>query len=291
MPDQPKPLAFAALLMGNTALAFGPWLVRLADTGPIAAAFWRLALAAPLLWLVGVAMNQPLGQTDRRTALVVAGAALFFAADLASWHIGIRLTKLGNATLFGNISSFAFAGYGLWLMRRWPTVVQAAALLLAVAGCALLMAGSFELSPDHVRGDLLALLAGLFYAFYLIGVERARGRIDPLPLLVIASLVGAAALLPVALATGERVIPGDWRPIVALAIGSQLIGQGLLVYAIGKVSPLVIGLALLTQPVISAAIGWIGYGERLSATDWLGAAAIGVALLLVRLRGPRMGPT
>jgi drug/metabolite transporter (DMT)-like permease len=91
-------------------------------------------------------------------------------------------------------------------------------------------------------------------------------------------------LFPTALLLDERVLPHDWTPLVALAVGSQLIGQGLLVYAIGKVPPLVVGLALLTQPAISAAIGWIGYGETLTLRDWLGAAAIAGALVIVRLR-------
>jgi drug/metabolite transporter (DMT)-like permease len=162
--------------------------------------------------------------------------------------------------------------------------MQAAALILAAGGSALLMGQSAELSAAHLRGDLLALLAGVLYGFYLILVERSRGAVEPLPLLVLASTIGALVLLPAALAMGERVIPHDWTPLVALAIGSQLIGQGLLVFAIGEVSPLVVGLALLTQPVISAAIGWIVYGERLHLLDWLGAGAIGFALILVRLR-------
>ena len=49
---KPHRLAFAALLLGNVALAFGPWLVRLVDTGPVATGFWRLALAIPFLWLL-----------------------------------------------------------------------------------------------------------------------------------------------------------------------------------------------------------------------------------------------
>ena len=47
--------------------------------------------------------------------------------------------------------------------------------------------------------------------------------------------------------------------------------------------PLVVGLALLTQPAISAFVGWIAYGETLSPLDWIGAAAIAAALVLVRL--------
>jgi hypothetical protein len=48
---QRKTLAFAALLAGAAAIAFAPIFVRLADTGPTASAFWRMALAAAPLWL------------------------------------------------------------------------------------------------------------------------------------------------------------------------------------------------------------------------------------------------
>ena len=36
-------LAFIALLVGNLALACGPFLVRNSGVGPVAAGFWRLA--------------------------------------------------------------------------------------------------------------------------------------------------------------------------------------------------------------------------------------------------------
>ena len=216
--------------------------------------------------------------------IAIAVAAFFFAADLAAWHAGILLTKLGNATLFGNISSFIFAAWGLWLIRSWPSTQQAAALILAAAGCALLMWGSAEISATHLRGDLLAMLAGLLYAFYLIIVERTRGGLQPLPLLFLASLFGATMLLPAALFSGETVVPANWTALVALALCSQVVGQGLLVYALGHVPPLVVGIAMLTQPALSALLGWIYYGERFTAFDWLGAAMIVAAVVLVRLR-------
>ena len=288
---QPHRLAFAGLLVGNIALACGSWMVRVADTGAVAAAFWRLLLAVPMLALLGHMVGQPLRWPGRGLFIAIAVAAFFFAIDLGAWHLGIRLTKLANATLFGNISSFLFAAYGLWLARRRPSAVQVGALLLAASGSALLMADSAELSATHLRGDLLALIAGLFYGVYLVIVERARGTVQPLPLLLMASVVGAAVLLPIALAMGEQIMPHNWTPLIALAIGSQLIGQGLLVFAIGEMSPLVIGLALLTQPALSATIGWVVYGERLTARDWTGAAAIAGALLLVRLRPTIAAPT
>ena len=227
--------------------------------------------------------GQPVHWPGRVLGMIVAFAGLFFAADLAAWHVGIHMTKLGNATLFGNVASFAFAAWGLWLVRSWPSPVQAASLILAAVGAALLMSSSAELSLRNLQGDLLALFAGLLYAGYLISVERAREKLAALPLLFLSSAFGAAMLLPFSIALGETVVPTDWTFVVVLAISSQVIGQGLLVYAIGALPPLVVGLALLTQPAISALVGWLAYGETLQPLDWVGAAAIAAALVLVRL--------
>jgi len=283
MRNADHPLAFPAVLVGSCALAFGPWLVRLSGTGPVAAGFWRLALALPFLVAIAALTRQPVHWPGRSLAILVGFAAFFFAADLAAWHVGIHLTKLGNATLFGNVSSFGFAAWGLWLARRRPSRMQAMALGLAALGAALLMGSSFELSPRNFAGDLLCLFAGLLYVGYLIAVQQGRGSSKPIPLLFLASAFGAAMLLPASLAMGEQVVPNDWTYVLLLALGSQVLGQGLLVYGIGHVPPLIVGLALLTQPAISAFVGWSAYGETLRPMDWLGAAAIGTALVLVRL--------
>src|SRR6478609_10149331 len=197
-------LAFPAVLVGSMTLSFGPWLVRLSGVGPVAAGFWRLFLALPFLFAIAALTRQPVNWPGRRLGLLVAFAAFFFAADLAAWHVGIHMTKLGNATLFGNVSSFGFAAWGLWLARRWPSRVQGAALGLAALGAALLMGSSFELSPRNFAGDLLCLLAGLLYVGYLIAVQHGRGSLKPLPLLFLASAFGAGMLLPVSLALGEQ---------------------------------------------------------------------------------------
>src|SRR5436309_14399497 len=128
------PFAFPALFIGSSALAFGPWLVRLSGVGPVAAGFWRLALALPFLFVIAALTRQPIHWPGRKLATLVAAAAFFFAADLAAWHAGIHMTKLGNATLFGNVCSFGFASWGLWLARRSPSPLQASALGLAAVG-------------------------------------------------------------------------------------------------------------------------------------------------------------
>ena len=275
--------AFLALILANLMLAFGPWMVRLADVGAVSSAFWRLALAAPFLLLLarpGLAKGG--GATGAMIALLAAGG-LFFAADLAAWHFSIGMTKLANATLFANMSSFLLMLYGFVIARRLPGRLQGAAVALALVGAALLMGSSYELSPRNLSGDLLALLAGLFYVFYLVAIDRARRTMGSMPVLAIATAAGALPLLLLGLLLGEQVMPVDWTPLILLSLGSQLLGQGLLVYSVGHLSPVVVGLGLLTQPAVTATIGWLAYGERLGTADLAGAVMIAVALVLIRL--------
>lgn len=275
-------LGFAAMLASNFCLAFGPWFVRLADTGPVAAGFWRLALAAPMLLLLAPLARQPLTRISPALIATIAIGGVLFAADLASWHVGILHTKMANATLFGNATSLMFPIYGFLVARAWPTRMQAIALGLATVGTVLLMGRSYELSANNLLGDLLCLLAGVLYTCYFIAIERARATLQPLPLLALCTIAGALPLLLFALALGEQVMPQQWSALIGLALLSQVIGQGLIVYAIGVLPPVVIGLGLLTQPLIAAVVGWFAYDERLGTLDIAGAIAIAVALVLVR---------
>jgi len=282
-PETTGRFAFPALILGNLILAVGPWMVRLADVGPVASGFWRLALAIPFLALF--AWRQQRGQPAPSGALLASLAigGLFFASDLAAWHVGIGMTKLANASLFGNASSFILVIYGFVLLRRLPRKVQALALACAAAGTGLLMGSSYEMSPKNFTGDLFTLLAGLLYTGYLVVVDKARRTMAPMPVLAIATASGAIPLLVFANLLGQQVMPHDWTPLLILSFGSQVLGQGLLVYAVGYLSPVVVGLGLLAQPAAGALIGSLVYGERLSPADWAGAALIAVALVLIRL--------
>jgi drug/metabolite transporter (DMT)-like permease len=249
----------------------------------VAAGLWRLLLAAPiLLLLAGPRPLRSLGHNRLILVGLVLGG-LFFAADLASWHFSILHTKLANATLFGNASSLLFPLYGFFLLRSWPHPLQAVALGTAALGILLLLGGSYELSPEHLTGDLAALLAGLFYTFYLIAVDRARRTLGAMPVLALSTIAGVPLLLLFSLSLGETVVPHQWWPLILLSLGSQLIGQGLLVYSMGHISPVVVGIVFLTQPVVSAIIGWAAYGERLHVGDIAGALLICLAIVLIRL--------
>lgn len=277
-----RKLAFAALIAGNITIAFGPLLVRLSDTGPIATGFWRMALAVPFLAFAGYRAGFRLSQAKPAIFGLTLLAGIFFALDIITWHLGIFQTKLGNATLFANCASLLLVVYGVIMARKLPGKMQMLAVLLAFAGAALLMGQSLELSRSHFVGDLLCLSAGLAYTVYLVAMIRVRATTESWSALAMASFATAIILLPAALYAGEKVMPDVWWPLLLLAFSSQFFGQGCLTYALPHFSPLVIGLALLLQPALSAAAGWVAFGEAMTPMDFIGSFMVMAALVMVR---------
>lgn len=277
-----RPAHVLALLAGNAALALGPWSVRLADCGPVAAGFWRLFLALPILAILALANRQPLSGFPKAAWLAMAGAGVFFGLDLATWHIGIGMTRLGNVTLFGNSGSLLLVAWGLIVLRRLPRRNEALAFAAAIAGSAILLGRSLQVGTDTLHGDLFCLLAGFFYTFYILLLQGAREKLGSWSLLFWSSTAGAPVLLAIAMALGETIVPTNWLPLIALSLLSQVIGQGLLVYSLRHFSPLIIGLALLTQPAIAVLAGWFAFGETFGWIDGLGMAMVAGALVIAQ---------
>lgn len=286
--------AFAALIFGSALLAAGPLLVRLADVAPMASAFWRMALAAGPLLLLALWWNrksQDGGATRPFAGIwpLAVAAGFFFAADLAAWHSGIVRTTTANATLFANTTAFMLAGWAMLVQRQRPTDAVLGALALALAGTALLLGLSMRLSPEHLLGDGLSLLAAVFYTGYILVIAKVGHR-GPMVTVAAVTLTCTLWLAPAAwgdVALGSGAFwPRNWLPLLALAFSSQIVGQTLMIFATMRLPSTTIGLGLLVQPIISAALGWIVFGEALTALEFTGAAMIATALVLIRRPQP-----
>lgn len=280
-------LHLAALLGGNLALAFGPWFVRLADSGPVSAGFWRLVLPLPLLAILAVRTRQPLAGFGWPVAGALALAGVLFALDLAAWHVGIERTRLGNASLFGNASSLMLMVWSVIMARRLPRLPETLAIAAALAGSAILMGRSLEIDTRTLAGDLFCVAAGVFYFFYIQLLRGAHARLGSWAMLFHCSVAGAPVLLLAGWALGEPVWPQAWGPLVGLALCSQVIGQGLLVFALGRFSALMLGLSMLSQPAVSALAGWAAFGETLGWADIAGMVLVGASLVLARVGEPK----
>ncbi|HTQ76731.1 MAG TPA: DMT family transporter [Burkholderiales bacterium] len=279
-------LALAALFAGACCIALSPIWVRVSEVGPTASAFWRVTLAVPLLWTL-LALSSPgrFRPDARRIALLLAAGAAF-AGDLAFWHWSIKLTSVADSTLLANLASI-FVTLAAWIVwRQRPGGLFLVGLAAALAGTALLVRASLAASPTALLGDALGVVTALFYAWYLMTVKSLRERgVAALQLMAVSTTITAALLFPVALASGEALLPRTglgWLKLLGLAWISHAGGQGLIALALAQLPAAFSSVGLLLQPVMAAALAWLLLGEPLAPLQVAGGAVVLAGIYLAR---------
>lgn len=273
------------LLLGATCIALSPIFVRVADVGPTASAFWRVALAAPLLWaLAGLA---PKARSPWRTDWkLYLAAGLAFAGDLGFWHWSIQFTSVANSTLLANLAA-PFVTLALWLIwRQRPSGTFLVGLAAALLGVGMLVHTSLQFSSSALLGDALGVVTALFYAWYILAVKGARDRgASTLQLMAATTTLTAIVLLPIALASGEAFFPQElsgWLKLLGLAWISHCAGQGLIAYSLAHLPAAFSSVSLLFQPVMAAAFAWVLLSEPLVPLQMLGGVVVLAGIYLAR---------
>ena len=279
-----------ALFAGAVFIALSPIWVRVSDVGPTASAFWRVCLAVPLLWILYFSLKTKETKAIKTQfpLLVVAGIA--FAGDLVFWHWSIQYTSVANSTLLANLASI-FVTLAAWLLwKQRPSGLFLAGLAAALFGVALLvrasLAGSTVTAPTALLGDALGVVTAMFYAWYLLSVKGLRERgAGTLGLMAVTTTITAVILLPVALASGDVLLPAGaagWLKLLGLAWISHAAGQGLIAYALAQLPAGFTSVGLLLQPVIAAFFAWMLLGEPLVALQIAGGAVVLAGIYLAR---------
>ncbi len=283
-------VAFLCLLAGGCAIAFAPIFVRLADTGPVASAFWRCALAAPLLWTW--MLHQKRGQITFRPEkysdpfLPLVAAGLFFAADLGVWHFSILYTSVANSTVLANLAPIfvTLAGWLFW--HRNVTRTFLAGMSVAILGMFVLVGPNFALGGKPLLGDALGALTAVFYAGYFLAIKVTRDAGGSTArLMAWSTTITAIVLAPIALLAPQPFWPSSasgWWVLAGLALVTQILGQGLIAYAFAHLTASLSSVSLLIQPVMAALFAWLIFGEAIGAAQYLGGAIVLAGIWLAR---------
>ena len=291
------------MLLGGVSIGFAPILLRIAvgdggenSLGPQAVAFWRYLFAIPILLCVSLLLNRSL---PRRPNKYVILAGTFFAVDIGLWHWGLTITSIANATFIVNLGNL-LVGITAWIiLKERPTHMWALAVLIAVAGAAMLSLGGpgDETSTSDIRGDGLSFAAAVLVSCYMVCAKLARRELRAIDVLfwatvteaiVAAGLVGTTKLVPVV--PTEMLIPSTLAALVApflLAIVVQTLGQGLIVFGLGITPAAIAGVMVIVQPVTAAAIAWHWFNEPLVGLQILGAGLILIGVFIAGRYGAR----
>lgn len=288
--DKSVRIALIALIIGALCIGLSPILVRLSEVDPVTTAFYRVFLGLPLMlfWMLSSDSFTSSSQESRlkfRDVVLLLLPGVFFAGDLGFWHWSIRLTTVANATLFANFAPVfvTLAAVVFWGERFSRVFILA--LGLAITGAILLMGTSMQSSPANITGDMLGITAAIFYAGYLLAVGRLRSRFATAAIMFWSSLAASIVLFPASMIAGEFALPQTlygWTVLIVLAWVSHLGGQGLIAYALAHLSTAFSSVSLLVQPVFSAILAWILFGEILGPLQLIGAIVVLTGIYLAR---------
>ncbi|MGU3574934.1 DMT family transporter [Brucellaceae bacterium C25G] len=284
----PIHLAMIALFLGGIAIGTSPIFVRLSETGPLATAFWRLALALLPLFLVNKIVTRPATKQEKLTwknSLALGIPGLFLAGDLALWHASLHITTVANATLLANMAPI-FVAVGAWIFfGNRPNRPFVIGLILACIGLVVLKGGPAGLTDGNIKGDGLALIAAMFYAGYILSLGQLRAKFTALQIMIASTVSACIAMLIVSLALETNLLPltlYGWAILIGLAFITHAGGQGMITYALAYLPASFSSLTLLIQPVVAAILAWLILSEPIGMMQVIGGVIILCGIICAR---------
>jgi drug/metabolite transporter (DMT)-like permease len=188
--------------------------------------------------------------------------------------------------------SFLFYTYPVWVTlleaatgAEALTRARVAALLLAVAGLAVMIGSPFA-GNLSLLGVSLSLGAAVIYAIYIPLIGKLQAGVAP----VVASawvVVGAAAVfLCVGAITGTIVTPASaagWSAIVALALFSTVAGFILFLRGLAVLGPVRTAIISTVEPFFTAVLAALLVGQPLAARTFAGGVLIVAAVAAINM--------
>ncbi|MDQ1731597.1 MAG: inner rane transporter RhtA [Pseudonocardiales bacterium] len=243
------------------------------QAGPAGVVFMRLAFGAAVLLVLVRPRVRGRSASDWRAAI---GFGLMLAGMNWSFYEALDRLPLGAAVTIEFIGPLTVAVLG---SRRWIDVVW---VVLAGGGVAILGLGGGEHSASgglNVTGILFALLAGAFWAGYIVMSKRVGQAYSGLDGLATALLIGGLLLIPAGTIEGGHALlePHILAGGLAVALLSSVIPYSLELTALRRLSTAAFGLLMSLEPAVAALAGVLVLHQALSLPTTVAIAMVVVA--------------
>lgn len=260
----------ALILLGIVSVQVGAGLAKnlFARSSPDAVVMLRLLTSAVVL---GVVCRSALRDLRRLHTWRDIGVAALFGLTLAAmnacFYQALARLPLGVAVTIEFLGPLSVA---ILASRRRLDLVWA---LLALGGVAMLARGGGDVA---LTGVAFALLAAAGWAGYILLSGATGRRFSGSSGLAVASIVGAAVMLPVGVATAGTKLLDPELLLIAAGVGllSSVIPYTLELEALRRVSARLFGILMSLEPAVGALAGLVFLGEILQWYEWLAVGLV-----------------
>jgi drug/metabolite transporter (DMT)-like permease len=291
----PREWAALGLLSVIWGASFFFYRVMVTELPPMTIVFGRLAIGAAALHLFLLATGNP-----PRLPLRTWGrfAALGFINNVIPFTLiaysEVRISAGVAALLIGCVPVFSAIAAQVLTRDEKMTGMRSVGVIFGLAGVGILIGKDAlqGLANADFVGELVCLSAAVVYA--LAGIySRTFSSLPPLKVATGSVTMGALGILPFMLAFDrpwELPLPSApvWGSLLAIALAGTAFAYILFFRLIARVGAMNISLVTLLQPVSAALLGWLFLSEAIGANDFAGMAVIGLGLLFIDGRLPRL---
>lgn len=305
-PERPSPgVVYGVLALGIATVSASALIIRegydAVGGGSIGRgllmAFARLVLAALLTlpaWRPRPAAHM-LPEGTRGRAL--AGGVLL-GLHFGTWLPSLAFTSIAASTTIVTTVP-VWVVLLVWATRgERPAALTGVGIAVAIGGGALVALGDvdgLDAGSDPLLGNLLALAAAVTYSAHLLLGQAVQQRgLGIWRWTTVVAAVGALSIAPLVVATapGEGPFPlRFWAAVVALCVVSQIVGHSSLTWSTRWISPTLVSVAILFEPVLASAGAAALYDEVPGPLVLAGAAILVVGVAVTSLAEQPSVPT
>jgi len=274
----------AILALGVLAMSTSSVLVRLADAHALVVGAWRMALAWLMItpWALPRALPELKALPGRELGLV-AGSALALAAHFALWISSLSHTTVASSVVLVTTTPIYVALASRFLLGEHVGRRRTLAIAVAMAGSLLIGYGDFCISGQALLGDLLAVLGAMAMGAHLMIGQHLRRTLSTPG--YIWPIYGLAALVlgVLCVATGQPLAgfpPRTYLMFGLLALLPQVTGHSIFNWALARISPLFLTLAILGEPIGASVLALLILAEAPPLAVYVGGPLILVGIYM-----------
>lgn len=283
-------LPFVVLGIGLTAISFGAVLARLAQAegvSSLAVATWRLGLAAIIVTPIALMQSrQDLARLSRRQMLMALAAGFFLALHFATWISSLEYTSVASSTALVTTNPLWIGIASFVLFREKPGLMMVGGIALSLAGSLFIFwsdSQSIGVGSDPMLGNMLALAGSWCFSAYLLIGRRLRAGLGLSAYIWLAYgaaglfLFAASGIGGVSLFAHSSVA---WLVLLGMALGPQLLGHTSYNWSLRYVSATFIAVVTLGEPVGSAILAFVIFGEGFAPLQFVGFSLLLMGIYL-----------
>ncbi|WP_323752058.1 DMT family transporter [Marinobacter sp.] len=261
---------FAAIFMGTIG-AIAVYAGVSAET----VTFYRLFIGAVLMavFLLLTGQKEKLFTWPGVKVLVTGG---FLAGFVVFYVMAMGYTSMANAIMLLYLAPVTASVVAHFFMGERLSGGSAALIAVALFGFAMMLEFNFNVSGrgEEVLGLFYALCAMVCYAAFILTNRLIHERVHVLTRSGYQMLAGALCMLPLMLQHNESIGASQWGWLVAAGVVPGFLAIMLAVVALRTLPAATFGTLAYLEPITVVGLGWILFGQSLSALQLAGSVLI-----------------